>query len=180
METYRPRSWTGSWWSPKASARTAECSPSAPITRSKVRGAAWRKVTCTPPASWRRPDIESPNSPFSRRTRPGHAGDRRTGRPPLASAALPSGGAHRGEHPRVQRRVAAPQRLGQAVREPEGGPGPDPAGPGRRAHLDRVVQRDHRGHLVERPGGAVRVAAVKLVGAGPDGLAGRPGVPRHL
>src|SRR5690348_3748887 len=65
------------------------------------------------------------------------------------------------------------------MREPERGPAPDPAGPGGGTHLDRFAQRHHCGHLVDRPGGAVRVAAVQLVRTGPDGLRGRPGGPRH-
>ena len=58
--------------------------------------------------------------------------------------------------------------------------GSRPSGSPRGARLDRMAQRDHRGHRVDRPGGAVRVAAVQLVRARPDGLGGRPGAPRHL
>jgi hypothetical protein len=54
-----------------------------------------------------------------------------------------------------------------------------PSGSGGGTHRDRLAQRHHRGHLVDRPGGAVRVAAAQLVRAGPDGLRGRPGEPRH-
>ncbi len=45
---------------PKARRRMPECTPSAPMTRPKVRGAARAKVTCTPSASWSRPVTVSP------------------------------------------------------------------------------------------------------------------------
>jgi len=111
--------------------------------------------------------------------RPQAAGQHATWSPP-ASAALPGGGDHGGEHPWVLRRVVAAQRLGQAVRERERGAGPQPPGPRGRAGLDRVAQRDHRGHRVNGPGGAVRIAAVDLVRARPHRLARRPAAPRHL
>ena len=46
---------------PKATARTLECSPSAPITRSKLRGAARSKVTSTASGAWVILVTESPN-----------------------------------------------------------------------------------------------------------------------
>ncbi len=47
---------------PNASARTPECSPSAPITRSTVRGAPWANVTSTPEAVSVSDVIQSPKT----------------------------------------------------------------------------------------------------------------------
>jgi hypothetical protein len=45
----------------KASERTPECIPSAPTTRSNVRGAAFWNVTCTPCGVSSTEVIQSPN-----------------------------------------------------------------------------------------------------------------------
>src|SRR5215472_15778933 len=56
-----PAWWTNSDSGPKARPRVAECSPSAPITRSNRRGAAFSNVSSTPPPSWLSAVTVSPN-----------------------------------------------------------------------------------------------------------------------
>ena len=59
-DRYMPRCRANCDSGPKATARTVECSPSAPITRSKLRGAARSKVTSTASGVWVIPVTESP------------------------------------------------------------------------------------------------------------------------
>ncbi|HEX7308224.1 hypothetical protein [Lentzea sp.] len=47
---------------PKTAARSVECNPPAPTTRSKRRRPPLANVTSTPSASWARPAIRSPNT----------------------------------------------------------------------------------------------------------------------
>ena len=59
-DRYMPSCRTKDGSGPKASARSVECNPSAPITRSNVRGSARSKVTSTAPGTSVIPVTESP------------------------------------------------------------------------------------------------------------------------